>query len=108
MRRSLIAVAWLVLGGLSAPAVAELDERQSRLLINNCVQCHARPGIGAPLMGGNPADWKDRNKQGMEKMLANVVYGLRGMPPLGYCSACSEADLRALIQVMTGIEGASK
>lgn len=83
-------------------SLAELTERQAALLTNNCVQCHVRPNIGVPQMG-NPADWKDRVAQGEEKMLANVVYGLRGMPPLGYCSACNEQDFRVMIQVMTGV-----
>ena len=73
----------------------ELSERQAKLMTNNCIQCHARPDIGVPLMG-NPVDWAERNKQGMERMLANVIYGLRGMPPQGYCSACSETDFRTL------------
>jgi cytochrome c5 len=85
---------------------AGLTDRQISLLTNNCVQCHARPNIGVPLMG-NPPDWRERIKQGEDKLLVNVVHGLRGMPPLGYCSACDEADLRALIRVMAGsAEGA--
>lgn len=90
----------------SADGAAELrlSARQTLLLTNNCVQCHARPAIGVPQMGV-AEDWYTRNKQGEEVLLANVVYGLRGMPPLGYCSACSEADFRALIRVMSGVSG---
>jgi cytochrome c5 len=89
------------------PARADLDARQGRLLSSNCVQCHARPETGAPLMG-NPPDWKVRNKQGMDRLLVNTVLGLRGMPPLGYCSACSEQDLRELIKAVSGIEVAAE
>lgn len=99
------------------PAVfaADLSQRQAQLLANNCVQCHARVDIGAPIMG-NPADWKERSKQGEEKILMNVIVGLRGMPPLGYCSACDEQDFRALIRFMangpdsdkTAVKGESK
>lgn len=92
---------------LSFSAHAGLDDRQTRLLTNNCVQCHARPDIGAPLMG-NAADWVERNKQGENKLLVNVVHGLRGMPPLGYCSACSETDFRAMIKVMPGLQEVAK
>jgi cytochrome c5 len=81
---------------------ADLTERQAQLLANNCVQCHARADIGAPIMG-NREDWKERSKQGEEKLLANVIVGLRGMPPLGYCSACSEQDFRALIRFMANL-----
>jgi cytochrome c5 len=92
---------------VTAPARADLDERQGKLLSYNCVQCHARPETGAPVMG-NPADWTVRNEQGMDRLLANTVLGLRGMPPLGYCSACSEQDLRELIKVVSGIEVAGQ
>lgn len=90
---------WLFTGSLAG--AAQLTERQASLLTNNCVQCHARPGIGVPQMGV-AADWYDRIKQGEDALLMNVVYGLRGMPPLGYCSACSEADFRAMIRLMSG------
>ena len=86
-----------------AADVANLTERQAQLLANNCVQCHARAQIGAPIMG-NAADWKERSRQGEEKMLMNVVAGLRGMPPLGYCSACNEQDFRAMIRFMAKLD----
>ena len=94
----------LVLLGLclAGPGQAEPNERQLALFANNCMQCHARPGIGVPLAGDAVA-WKERVAQGEERMLLNVVYGLRGMPPLGYCSACSESDFRVLIRLMGGL-----
>jgi len=92
---------------LSAASAADLTERQAQLLANNCVQCHARAEIGAPIMG-NPADWKERSKQGEEKLLANVIVGVRGMPPLGYCSACTEQDFRALIRFMANLPDQGK
>jgi cytochrome c5 len=80
---------------------ADITERQAALFTNNCVQCHTRPGIGVP-QAGDAAAWKERAAQGEDAMLRNVVQGLRGMPPLGYCSACNEQDFRALIRLMTG------
>jgi len=80
---------------------ADLTERQAALFTNNCVQCHVRPGIGVP-QAGDAAAWKERTAKGEDAMLLNVVQGLRGMPPLGYCSACNEQDFRALIRLMTG------
>ena len=88
---------------LAAPA--ELSERQTRLLANNCLQCHVRADSGAPSLG-RAGDWKARNSQGEERLLRNVIEGLRGMPPLGYCAACTEADLRALTRAVAGLEGA--
>jgi cytochrome c5 len=85
-----------------AAGAAELTERQVALLTNNCVQCHARPDIGVPQLGDAPA-WKERARQGEDQLLVHVVLGLRGMPPLGGCSACSEQDLRALIRFMAAL-----
>ena len=96
---------WLALICLisCAPATAAQPpaptQRQLQLFSSNCVQCHARPGIGAPLMG-NAVDWQARQAQGEGVMLKNVVEGARGMPPLGYCSACNEEDFRVLIRLL--------
>jgi cytochrome c5 len=93
----------LLLCVLSAPLLAgpapAPTQRQLELFSSNCVQCHARPGIGAPLMG-NADDWQERQAQGEEVLLLNVVEGVGGMPPLGYCSACDEADFRVLIRLL--------
>ena len=98
----------LTLLSLSLSAVAEPSPRQMVLFNNNCVQCHLRPGVGAPL-AGNAKDWQARKAQGEDQMLRHVVEGLKGMPPLGYCSACREDDFRALIRFMAGMpEGAGK
>src|SRR5262245_32766034 len=70
-----------------------------------CAACHARAGTGAPLTG-NDADWKARRIEGTEVMLARTVNGWRGMPPLGACGRCSEAELRALVVYMSGAEAA--
>lgn len=78
---------------------AELSARQSQLLASNCLQCHARAGVGAPQAGDAEA-WKKYTAKGEPAMLVNVVQGTGGMPPLGYCSACTEADFRALIRFM--------
>jgi len=88
--------------GLALPAFTAPDARQSTLLVNNCTQCHARPDTGAPFIGV-AEDWQDAVARGEDAMLINVVQGIRGMPPLGYCSACTEEDLRVLIRMMAGI-----
>jgi cytochrome c5 len=107
MRRYRLFPASLILpaAALCAPGLAQsggapaLSERQAALLQANCVQCHARRGTGAPQMGDAQA-WKERARAGEERMLASVVLGGNGMPPLGYCGACNEQDLRALIRFM--------
>ena len=88
--------------GSVLPANATPTARQSTLLLNNCMQCHARPDTGAPFIGV-AEDWQDAVARGEESMLVNVVQGIGGMPPLGYCSACSEEDLRVLIRTISGM-----
>ncbi len=88
--------------GISTQASAKADARQITLFMNNCVQCHARADTGAPRVGV-AEDWQDAVGRGEDAMLVNTVQGIRGMPPLGYCSACSEDDLRVIIRMMTGI-----
>ena len=86
-------------------AQAELTKRQAKLLIHNCVQCHARAATGAPGIG-HAENWKTRDSAGEDKLLRSVIEGLGGMPPLGYCAACTQADLRALTRTVAGLEGA--
>ena len=88
-----------LLSCLPTLSFADLDARQRHLLNSKCVQCHANPHTGAPVMG-LPEEWSDVVKQGEFATLSNVVQGIRGMPPLGYCSACSEEDLMAITRFM--------
>lgn len=101
-------ISFILIGALwlAAPLCthAEPTERQLKLLQNNCLQCHVREHIGAPVMG-RPEDWSARNRQGEDALLRNVVQGLRGMPPLGYCAACDETNLRVLVRLVAGLEG---
>ncbi len=105
LKPKLAAVLWAfaLAFGLANTASAAPSERQLTLFSNNCLQCHAAPHISAPQLG-NPDDWADINAQGEETVLKHVVEGMGGMPPLGYCSACDEQDLRQLIYLMTGMQ----
>lgn len=86
----------------SASLAQGLTARQTTLMVNNCVQCHTKPILGAPLIGDQAA-WAKVLKKGEDIVLKNVVQGFGSMPPLGYCSTCDEADFRALIQAMSGL-----
>lgn len=97
----LIASALLVSAMGVSPSIAAPDARQIKLLTNNCLQCHANVESTAPLIG-IVEDWQAVIAQGEETTMNNVVLGIRGMPPLGYCSACSEQDLRELTRLVAG------
>jgi cytochrome c5 len=96
------ALSCALLSGFVAPAVAAPDARQSTLFVNNCAQCHTRQETGAPFIGVQ-ADWQEAVARGEDAMIINVIEGVRGMPPLGYCSACTEQDFRVLIRMMAGL-----
>ena len=98
----LAAILSLMAGSVSA----ELSAKHVQILATKCVQCHAAPHTGAPQFG-NREQWHHVLQQGEEQTLINVVHGIRGMPPLGYCSACSEEDLRELIRFAAGFPTAT-
>lgn len=97
-----VALVAVIAGAMPVQVSAQPSARQSTLFVNNCVQCHAHPETGAPFIG-SAEDWQDAVTRGEDAMLINVVQGIGGMPPLGYCSACSEEDLRVLIRMVTGV-----
>ena len=106
--RSQVAIALACFVGLAAcgepepPAAIALSDANARTYQAACATCHARPGIGAPVTGVE-ADWRERRAQGLDVLLVHTVEGFRGMPPLGTCGLCSEADLRALVAYMAGL-----
>lgn len=80
-------------------ANAQATQEQMTLFTINCLQCHARVGTHAPLIG-NAKHWRARIAQGENTMLKNTIEGFNGMPPAGSCSSCNEEDLRAIIRFM--------
>lgn len=97
----LISLSLLLLALMSVSISAQPNNRQIQLLTNNCLQCHTNPDTNAPQMG-NKDDWKEIIKKGKQQLLINTIVGMQGMPPLGYCSACTEQDFKVLIELMSG------
>jgi len=81
---------------------AELSAGAARAYQTACASCHARPGTGAPLAGDEFA-WAKRRAQGADVPLAHTVNGFNGMPPLGTCGLCNEAELRELVAYLAGV-----
>ena len=75
------------------------DAKLAQLYGASCKQCHANPAAGAPLTGDVQA-WALRLEKGMDTLLDHSINGFQGMPPLGLCMQCGEADFRALIEFM--------
>lgn len=80
----------------ATPAVLKLFEQ-------TCHNCHAVPATGAPQAGDTKA-WAPRLAQGRETLLDHSINGYKGMPPMGTCTQCSEADFSALIEYMSGAQ----
>jgi cytochrome c5 len=72
-----------------------------KLYAQTCMACHTNPGSGAP-QAGDAAAWRPRLRQGMDVLLDRTIDGYKGMPPLGSCMDCNEADFEALIRLMAG------
>lgn len=89
-------------GIASKPAAPKL----ARIFDQSCAACHAKPGTAAPQVGDRAA-WAPRLAQGDAQLLAHVLEGYKGMPPLGSCGDCSEEDFTALIAFMSRGEGAA-
>ena len=82
-------------------AAAPSDPKLARLNDQTCKACHTSAGSGAPQAGDAKA-WQPRLVQGMPTLLDRTINGYKGMPPLGSCMDCSEAEFEALIRFMTG------
>ena len=82
-------------------AVAPSDPKLARLYEQTCKACHTNPATGAPQAGDRNA-WQPRLAQGMDRVLDHVINGYKGMPPLGSCQDCGDAEFRALIAFMAG------
>jgi cytochrome c5 len=69
-----------------------------------CASCHGVKNAEAP-EAFNATVWKQRMTKGTDAVLANTIKGLGNMPPQGTCFECTQADLRRLIQFMSGTAG---
>lgn len=69
----------------------------------SCIACHATGAAGAPRSFDTEA-WQLRMSKGMEVLVKNTREGYEAMPPMGFCSGCSDDDFRALIVYMAGAQ----
>ena len=64
----------------------------------HCTVCHATGLAKAPKVHDEAA-WTARKKT-MEEFIATSKKGLNAMPPMGTCTDCSDAELKAAIEFM--------
>jgi cytochrome c5 len=67
-----------------------------------CLACHATGAAGAPKFR-DAADWEPRLAAGKEALYGNAINGKGGMPPKGLCPACSDDEIKSVVDYM--IEG---
>jgi len=89
--------------GSAAPVaeVAAADAKKSPEEIYNttCAACHGTGAAGAPKLGDTAA-WAPRIAQGKDTLHNHALNGLNMMPPRGTCGACSDDDIKAVVDYM--------
>lgn len=74
------------------------------IIAGHCGACHTSGVLGAPKIGDTAA-WKERadHQGGLDGLLAKAISGINAMPPKGTCADCSDDELKATIQKMSGL-----
>ncbi|MFZ3203775.1 MAG: c-type cytochrome [Pseudomonas sp.] len=90
--------------GVGAVAVAAGGAARTAddVVAKHCGACHTAGVLGAPKIG-DAAAWKARATNGVDGLLANAIAGINSMPPKGTCADCSDDELRAAIEKMSGL-----
>ncbi|MDX1725106.1 MAG: c-type cytochrome [Pseudomonas sp.] len=72
------------------------------IVAKHCGACHTAGVLDAPKIGDTAA-WQARATNGVDGLLANAIAGINSMPPKGTCADCSDDELRAAIEKMSGL-----
>lgn len=90
--------------GVGAVAVAAGGAARSAddIIAKHCNACHGSGLLNSPKVGDTAA-WKARATNGIDGLLAHAISGLNAMPPKGTCADCSDDELRAAIEKMSGL-----
>ncbi|WP_456362260.1 c-type cytochrome [Pseudomonas syringae] len=92
--------------GVTVTAVASGGAARSadEIINKHCNTCHGPGLLNAPKKGDKAA-WKTHadKEGGLDGLLAKAITGTGAMPPKGTCADCSDAELKAAIQEMSGL-----
>ena len=75
-------------------------KRVQTLYQAHCQACHATGKDSAPKTG-DIGDWGERLMAGIESLVEVTQKGTKVMPPKGGCNECSDAELQAIIEMMS-------
>ena len=91
-------------GGGATAAASGGGMSPDNVIAKHCTACHSIGLLEAPKIGDTAA-WKARadKEGGLDGLLAKAITGLNAMPPKGTCGECSDAELKAAIQKMSGL-----
>nr|WP_272888772.1 c-type cytochrome [Stutzerimonas stutzeri] len=69
-----------------------------------CTACHGSGLLNSPKTGDSAA-WSARADAagGLDGLLKHAISGINAMPPKGTCGDCSDDELKAAIQHMSGL-----
>jgi len=69
-----------------------------------CTACHGSGLLNAPKTG-DTATWSARADAagGLDGLLKHAINGINAMPPKGTCGDCSDDELKAAIEHMSGL-----
>lgn len=92
--------------GVSVAATASGGAGKSAddVVAKHCTACHTIGLLDAPKIGDTAA-WKKRADEqgGLDGLLAKAITGVNSMPAKGTCADCSDEELKAAIQKMSGL-----
>ena len=99
MKRLIIASAALAM----AFAVSAQAQQPPAKYNMYCIACHGTGAAGAP-KAGDKAAWAPRleKAKGVDGLVAVAKKGLNAMPPMGLCNECTDAELKEVIEYMSG------
>ena len=66
---------------------------------NHCSVCHEKGELGAPKVGDKAA-WSPILQQDMDVLFTHAIKGYKGMPKMGACYKCTNADVMAAVKYM--------
>ncbi len=92
--------------GASPIASADAGPRSGEAIYGQyCQLCHASGLAGAPKQGDSAA-WQTRldGHGSFDALLQSAINGLNVMPPKGNCSDCSDEELSAAIEFISGLK----
>lgn len=84
---------------IALPLLSAAERTGEQVYKTKCFACHDSGAGGAPKIG-DAAAWKPHIKEGMDALAAVVKKGAGIMPPMGGCTDCTDAELKATIKFM--------